>query len=320
MKGLGIFIFLLFFSFNVRSFEKINEQNLSLIYPAATEIRPNKKVPKIFDAFKNDEHIGYMIINTVFSETIGYSGGPIKMAIGVDLDGAIQGIQILRHSEPIVLIGIPEKKLMKPFDKYIGFNVLKSYQQNTLEENKVDIVSGATVTIIVMEDGIISSVLKAFRAMSVIKEEVQTEEITLKDKLPDEERSWQQLLDSGAVRNLNLKVGQVSQAFKEKGFTEASVLPESDNPEDEFIDLYIGMVSIPEIGKNLLGKDEYKNLKNSIKPNQQAILIMANGIFSFRGSGFVRGGVFDRFQLEQGDENFRFRDSDYKRLRLIRPK
>ncbi|MDP7634328.1 MAG: 4Fe-4S binding protein, partial [Candidatus Latescibacteria bacterium] len=37
-----------------------------------------------------------------------------------------------------------------------------------------------------------------------------------------------------------------------------------------------------------------------------------NGSYSFRGSGFVRGGIFDRLQLTQGLEIIRFRDGDYK--------
>ncbi len=297
------------------SVEFTRDMELSVVYPTADSTKQNTIVPKILNAFKNSKHIGYIIINTDFSETIGYSGGPIKMAIGVDLKGIIQGIQILSHSEPIVLIGIPEKKLMKPFDKYIGFNVLKSYKNKSLEKNKVDIVSGATVTIIVMDDGIISSILKAFRKLSIIKKQVVTEQITFKQNQPNEVLSWQQLINDNSIKRLNLTVKNISDNFRNRGFVEAAKFPESNNVNDNFIDLYLAVVSVPEIGKNLLGKDEYKNLESRIKKGQSAILVMANGLFSFRGSGFVRGGVFDRFQIEQGDEKFRFRDLNYKRLR-----
>lgn len=49
-------------------------------------------------------------------------------------------------------------------------------------------------------------------------------------------------------------------------------------------------------------------------PGQSAIFLAANGDYSFRGSGFVRGGIFDRFQLVQDDQTILFKDKDYKRL------
>jgi len=42
--------------------------------------------------------------------------------------------------------------------------------------------------------------------------------------------------------------------------------------------------------------------------------VAGRGRYSFKGSGYVRGGIFDRFQLIQGDRSIRFRDRDHKRL------
>ncbi len=314
-----LFSLLLLMSLPLAAFQLEHKLDLKKAYPQADKIVANKKVPSLFDAFKGGEQIGYLIINTNYTESIGYSGKPIHIAIGVDNDGVIRGIQLLKHSEPIVLIGIPESKLMKPFEKLIGYNVIKGFQEKTLEDNEIDIVSGATVTVIVMNDSIVSSVIKAFRSLSVIDQEEQSakETRTFKTNMPNEKKTWQQLLDEGSVKNLHLTTEHVSQIFLDKGFTEAAKRLKTQDPNETFIDLYMGMVSIPEIGENLLGKGEYKNLKERVVDGQQAIVIAANGLFSFRGSGFVRGGVFDRFQIEQGDNTIRFRDQHYKRLRQL---
>ena len=37
-------------------------------------------------------------------------------------------------------------------------------------------------------------------------------------------------------------------------------------------------------------------------------------IYSFKGSGYVRGGIFDRIELEQGGSGTRFRDRNHERL------
>ena len=306
----------LIFSQCLSAFELGEKLDLSIAYPGASKIQVNEKVGNIYDAFTGNKQIGYLVINTNFTEAIGYSGKPIHLAIGVDNDGVIRGIQLLKHSEPIILIGIPESELMEPFEKYIGYNVLKGFQENTLSENEVDAVSGATVTVVVMDDSIISSVLKTFRALSLIenKESVVKESRSLKEVLPNEKKSWDQLLADGSIQNLHLTSNDVSQRFAAKGYTKAAQRVQSEDPEEVFIDLYLAVVSIPEIGLNLLGEAEYKNLQDKLIDNQHAVVIAANGLFSFRGSGFVRGGVFDRFQMEQEEQKLRFRDKDYKRL------
>jgi NosR/NirI family nitrous oxide reductase transcriptional regulator len=52
----------------------------------------------------------------------------------------------------------------------------------------------------------------------------------------------------------------------------------------------------------------------SLQPGEHAIFVIANGSESFKGSGFVRGGIFDRIQLVQGMDTFTFRDLDYRNL------
>src|SRR5699024_6525329 len=38
------------------------------------------------------------------------------------------------------------------------------------------------------------------------------------------------------------------------------------------------------------------------------------GLYSFKGSGYVRGGIFDRIELIQGVETVRFRDYQHHRM------
>ncbi|MDH3832398.1 MAG: NosR/NirI family protein, partial [Gammaproteobacteria bacterium] len=88
-------------------------------------------------------------------------------------------------------------------------------------------------------------------------------------------------------------------------------------PGESFIELYAGVVSIAAIGRSLLGEAEYRNLMQRLEPGQQAILLAGKGRYSFKGSGYVRGGIFDRFQIMQGDASIRFHDYQHKRLRQI---
>ena len=58
-------------------------------------------------------------------------------------------------------------------------------------------------------------------------------------------------------------------------------------------------MSVPTIGRSLLGESGYEQLKARLKPGQQAIVVAGDGAYSFKGSGYVRGGIFDRIELLQ---------------------
>ncbi|MGZ7281878.1 hypothetical protein ACXWQV_10040, partial [Streptococcus pyogenes] len=47
------------------------------------------------------------------------------------------------------------------------------------------------------------------------------------------------------------------------------------------------LVSVPSIGKPLLGEAEFANLQASLQPGDSALLIVGRGIYSFKGSGMA---------------------------------
>ena len=43
-------------------------------------------------------------------------------------------------------------------------------------------------------------------------------------------------------------------------------------------------------------------------------MVAGDGVYSFKGSGYVRGGIFDRIELLQDGSSTRFRDRNHTRL------
>src|SRR5262249_46052245 len=129
---------------------------------------------------------------------------------------------------------------------------------------------------------------------------------------------WQALLGEGSVRRLHLSIDDVNEAFKASGNRAAAARPAQGAPEDTFIDLYAAVVSQPAIGRSLLGEAEFATLQRLLAPGQHAVLIAGEGAYSFKGSGYVRGGIFDRIELVQGSETIRFRDRHDRRIGSIR--
>ena len=290
------------------------------IVPGADRLGALEGSPPVALAYSGDEAVGTVFLNSDFVNAVGYSGKPIHVLIGLDTDGRIVGAEMVKHHEPIVLIGIPESEITAVIDGYLGLDV-PALAREPKSDRRVDIVSGATVTIMVIDDSILRAAIKVARRFGLggLEPEPQVAAGPKAEVDMDlsEVADWETLVGEGSVRRLSMTVGEINQAFEESGDLVAAQRPEPGPPEEAFVDLYAALVSVPTIGRSLLGDREYENLQRRLKPGQQAILLAGGGRYSFKGSGYVRGGIFDRFQVVQGDNSLRFRDRNHKRLGRI---
>ncbi|MFA5662533.1 4Fe-4S binding protein [Castellaniella sp.] len=286
------------------------------IFPGADRLGPAEGDPPIARAYAGDRLLGYVYLTSDIVNTRGYSSKPIDVLIGLSLEGEIVAAKLVEHHEPIVLIGIPESKVQHFIDGYIGKNYIKNPPRPG-DPPPVDIVSGATVTLMVVGDSITRSVRVLARRYH-IGQESPLDSAPVVHKVIDMSKtgteSWDALLADGAVGHLFVSVADVNEAFVKSGRQGAIDHPEEGDPDDTFIDLYVAPVSVPTIGRSLLGDSEYNYLRDRLKPDQQAILVAGNGPYSFKGSGYVRGGVFDRIEIIQNENGFRFTDLDHQRL------
>ncbi|WP_406565999.1 4Fe-4S binding protein [Allitabrizicola rongguiensis] len=267
---------------------------------------------------KAGETIGWVFVTSDYVGTTGYSGKPIHTMVAIDLDAKISGVRLLKHSEPIVLIGIPEAKIKALVKSFVGVD-LAAEALSGGKSHDVDIISGATVTVMVIDDSIIRSGIKVARALSLggLAPEVATSPTVEVNPDAAAPASWTAMEGDGTVRRLSLDVGKVNAAFRALNDPRSDAKALTDPPETTFIDMQAALVSVPGIGKALLGPDEYGNLAGWLKPGDSALMIAGRGQYSFKGSGYVRGGIFDRIVLIQDDVSVRFHDRDHRRLNAL---
>jgi NosR/NirI family nitrous oxide reductase transcriptional regulator len=274
--------------------------------------------PPLVPVLSDGKAVGYAYLNTDFSSAVGYSGKPIRILVGIDVKGIIRGIKLVEHKEPIVLIGIPQEKVVAALNSLIGKDLGRvAAGQEQLPQ--VDIVSGATVTVLVMGDSVVRSAVKLIRSGRLGQTGAGAAGPSAKpamvvDMAGSGTSDWNTLVGDGSVRSLRLTVGEVTKAFADAGQNQAAERAETSNPDDRFIDLYVAPVSVPAIGRSLLGDVVYDRLQKKLKPGQQAIVVAGDGAYSFKGSGYVRGGIFDRIELMQDGQGVRFRDRNHTRL------
>lgn len=263
---------------------------------------------------KSGQVVGYAFLNADIVDSTGYSGKPINIIIGMDRDARITGAKLVEHHEPIFLIGIPQSKIEKFIAGYVGRDVLTRDVSST---KTIDIVSGATVSTMVIADSITRAAIRVATALHLGNGRTPNVAPEIARKLnlsKNAVESWAELTSDGSIRHLLLTNQDINDAFAKSGNAAAIARPEHGEPQEPFVDLYVGLASVPSIGRSLLGAAEYNNLQKRSDGQQQAVLVAGSGPYSFRGSGYVRGGIFDRIEIIQGQNSIRFRDHDYQRI------
>lgn len=271
------------------------------VLPGANAFSGRKGNPPYVEGYADDGHArvlkGYVFLSTDIVDIQGYSGKPIVTLIGMDTKGTITGVRVLKHSEPILLVGIPESKLIAFLRQYVGRFAGAHFEigHSDAGGSGLDAISGATVTAIAENQLIARCAVAVASQVGIVKETVLPQAKLLASST---HYDWSALVEMGAIQHLSIRPADVGE-------------PDTGAP---YLDLYYGYLNAPAIGKSVLGDEDYAQLMSRLRPGEHALFVVANGTESFKGSGFVRGGIYDRIQVRQGMNAFTFKDSDYLNL------
>jgi len=303
------------------------QSQLSLLLPeiAAEELvegatgfgRMHDDLP-IVQVMRDQDPIGWAFITSDFVSTTGYSGKPIHTMVAVDFAAQVIGVELVKHYEPIVLIGIPDAKVKALVANYRGLDLVAEAESGGTSHD-LDIISGATVTIMVIDDSIIRAGLKIARKLGLGGLAVEVETGPQYEINPEATASqdWMTLEGDGTLRRLSLDVGQVNAAFAAMDDPRAEKRALTAPPDTTFIEMQATLISHPAIAKAILGEARADNLQAWLDEGDHAVAIFGRGLYSFKGSGYVRGGIFDRIVLIQDDISVRFRDRMHQRINGI---
>ncbi len=270
------------------------------VLPGATSFSERKGQPPYVEGYADENgakrKVGYVMLSTDITDTPAYSGKPVVTLIGMDLQGNFTGVKILKHSEPILLLGIPESALIKFNEQYLGKFVGSNIEVGAARPDEdiigLDAITGATVTVIAQNQVMMTSGTAVARQVGILKPTIREQAKFIETGVkPD----WAKLVEDGSVKRLVVKPEQVG-------------LPRGSEP---FVELWFGYLNQPDIGRAVLGDGPWRSLMSRLKDGEHALFVVRSGGHeSFKGSGFVRGGIYDRVQVRQGADSFTFRDLD----------
>lgn len=273
------------------------------VLPGATRFeRPEGRPYAVGYAGESDEPVGWVVLSTDVVDVPAYSGKPLVTLVGLTPEGIIAGARVVHHSEPILLVGIPEQELHDFVSFYVGKPADVRVVVGTARGDalQVDVISGATVTALAQNQTILDSARLLGAAVGVVDVAQAGVGHFVEEAEP---WTWQRMVDEEVFGRLTVTKAEMGEG----------------ESRDAFIDLWFTIADAPQVGRALLGDREYEYRLGQLESGQHLFVILGNGSSSFKGSAFVRGGIFDRVRVEQGLTQVVFRDTDYTNLTIRTP-
>ena len=146
-------------------------------FPQATLIGEFEGEPLAAPVYRDEVLLGYLMRTTDIAPIPAYSGEPITLLVGLDLEGQITGLKITEHSEPILVVGISDQDLEHYVEQYRGVTVDKKVKLGGAERDgyvTIDGISGATITAMVMNATVMKSVQKVAATRGIPRQSADT--------------------------------------------------------------------------------------------------------------------------------------------------
>ncbi len=246
-----------------------------------------------------DGPIGRIASTWEITESVGYSGRPIDILVAVTRDGRIAGAQLIRQSEPVLTLGISASDIENYVDGFAGVDLTRQPTIDFADRPDLpDVISRATVSTGVIRDAI----LRTARTIALAQGRG-----TAIDRIKFRPMSWDALLAEGALARATVSLDQARVALS------AAKMPPPPG-ETPFLDLWVGILDPPTIGRNLLGQALFTRAMAVLGPGETALFVASRGLHSHRGTDWRRTGDFDRIAVIQDEETITFDSGDYLRI------
>lgn len=285
---------------------ELSPAQLTRLFPGATGMmaqRQGTQHPGYRAVTANGQVIGYVTSTYETARSVGYSGQPLDVLVGITPDARISGALLLRHNEPVLTLGISSNDIQKYLEGFAGYD-LKSPRIDAFKDSSgvPSIIARATVTTGVIRD----AVLRTARVTAIGTGLIKTTTGAV-DRLRFEPKSWGELVAGHELQRKLVTFDDANQLFGKI----AAPLPASGGT---FLDLWAALLDPPTIGQNLLGRKTFERVIASIASGDSALLLASTGLHSHRGTAYLGSGTFDRIEVIQGEHTIKLKKDDYLRI------
>ncbi|MDR5653526.1 4Fe-4S binding protein [Ruixingdingia sedimenti] len=234
--------------------------------------------------------------------SVGYSGHPLDVLVALSPQGVIAGAELVRHSEPVLTLGISDADIAAYVAGFAGMDLTGPPGEGPPGP---DVISRATVSTGVIRDGI----LRTARTLAIGRGLVPGGAI---DRLTFAPADWAGLVGAGALAELRVTMADAAVALA------GAKVPVDPGPGD-FLHLWAGVIDPPAIGQNLLGQQEFTRALGALAPGEAALVVISAGLQSHRGTDWRKTGRFARLAVVQGDTRWQPGADSYRMIRRLAP-
>jgi transcriptional regulator of nitric oxide reductase len=260
--------------------------------------------------------VGYLFESIDLAPIPGFSGTPPNLLVALDAKGAFIDVQVLSQHEPVFLDGLGEAPLLRFVEQYKGLSLQQNIKigagarrdaQRSSPDATIDGVAKATASVRIINQSLLAAALHVARArlgFAAGRDPASLPRVRSDGYAP---MDWPALERAGLVQRLRVTRGAVERAFAGSGIETELHHAAHD---DTFVELIVAHLNAPAAGRNLLDAAGWQRLLGRLDDGDHALLVIANGRYSFVGDDFVRGAVPERLTLRQGALPIELRDLD----------
>jgi polyferredoxin/Na+-translocating ferredoxin:NAD+ oxidoreductase RnfG subunit len=177
--------------------ESIDLNTVQTVFSAADRLGEVFLEPPSRSVYKGEQLLGYAWLADEVKPMPAYSGKPITALVGINLDAEISGVNIVAHEEPILVIGITDKDLVRFTAQYQGqsaFSRVRIGASNRPGYVGVDGITGATITVMVLNRSIMvtAQAVAGHHGLPALKNQLTPSEQQLYESTPAWQQLWQE--------------------------------------------------------------------------------------------------------------------------------
>lgn len=274
------------------------------IFPSATEFKEIDKETLSSAIFSNNILLGYIFETFDVTRGLGYSRRPFHIAVGIDLKGFIKSVELLKHVEPIAILGRTDTDFINYLNQYKNID-LKSGISLTLEltgssiegDNiamretagetsnltQIDGVSRTTTSSLLFMDAIMRGARKIARQKNIILASNDLGNfIDLETYKP---KKWSELIVEKSLVEKKINISNLHSIFADKDIEVPRKL-KYKNSDETFANIYFANVSPSGIGVNILGRrwyDQYISAGRNVDDQVYYIAIAGENWLEYEG-------------------------------------
>ena len=241
----------------------------------------------VFEAWRAGAYVGLAFSTSDLIKSVGYSGQPIDIWATLDASLVIGAARLVRQTEPLLVIGLKPEQLEELVAGQAGLDIASLARIAPARSAKaVDRIAGATISSNVMRDAVIRAARKAARISGRLGAPTRI----LRDRFAIAD--WRMLLASGAVIERRIMAADMA----------GEPSPKADGP---LLDVFVALATPAGIGANLLGRKHYEEIISTAGPDDDLIMIAADGLLSIKGVKWRDTGTFERLAILQDARTIR---------------